>query len=267
MNKKYSRKSTCLKSQNLLVGTFSSKVYTMYFNLFFRSRMYRTLRAVSSMRGHLRPGVITCSLKLTTTQTDSKHLFISPACINSSLIGQQSRAFQTTFVPLKKFDPTLYDLVSVFDPDGHFVMDVEFLVLQKFCHKYNRFSYVEYSLEKDTEGDSKLKRYKIEVKQIKEKIQKKKTKKAEIKDEGDEADTSGGKHVKLIKFSKDSKGMREQPKLQKVIEILVNHGKVRIQFSKVSSLLFITSPSAGQTILNILIISIKYLNNNITVTF
>ncbi|XP_052795823.1 uncharacterized protein LOC128228517 [Mya arenaria] len=124
-----------------------------------------------------------------------------------------SRNFHTTPVPMKKMDPALYQKVSVFDVHGHFVTDVELLVIQHFCRKYNRFTFEEIPEEehlKMPEPHEKLKRYRIKEKE---------TKKSQTE-----------KHVKTVKFGK--KGVREDPKLNKVTECLVNHGAVNIEFLK-----------------------------------
>lgn len=136
--------------------------------------------------------------------------------------SQQQRCIHQTSIVLKKqkFDPHIYEKVNILDTQGHFVAECELLVLKEFCTKFNRFTYEQLTKEEAEHmaGKQHLNPG-LQVQQLKEKH--------------DVAD--GAKHRKTVKMNMKE---LEDFKVQKVIQELLSHGSVTLQYRSVCTVLF-----------------------------
>lgn len=129
------------------------------------------------------------------------------------------RGIHTSWPLLKKFKESDYERVRIFEPSGEYLCTAEMIVLEKFCHQFRRYSFQEMEDAKKTEGvteNADLRGFQIVDKKAGETGI---ADKSELKQ----------KKTKEIKFHKDASA---GPKLIKILEILVDHGKVNIYFDE-----------------------------------
>lgn len=167
----------------------------------------------------------------------SKHLFVTlPACCVSTRVDlstlathrenkllitnihytSSKRSFHASEKLWKKFKESDYETLQVLDPFGQFLYSAEMLVLKKFCQHYHRFTFqevdqVEMDHSTNATGMAGLRTFKL--------VDKRK------ENPGD----SQAKKSKIIKFHKD---MDVSIKRQKIMEELINQGKVTVTFDQ-----------------------------------
>lgn len=135
-----------------------------------------------------------------------------------------TRSFHSSGTLLKKFKGEHYERLRVFDPSGQFLCITEMLVLEKFCSHYRRYTFHEMERADKEEStkvndsanagdDGNLRMFQL--------IEKKKKELEQL--EGKE------KKIKTIRFYKDTTG---GDKLQKIKEILIDTGKVNVEFGR-----------------------------------
>lgn len=128
------------------------------------------------------------------------------------------KPFHSSSTLFKRRKESDYETLRILDPDGQFFCTAEMLILEKFCHKYRRYTFKEVtSAESDqsanaSEADS-LRKFQLVDKQ-------KDQPSTEAKD----------KKIKTIQFHKETS---PDEKLQKIFKILVDEGKVNVTFDKV----------------------------------
>lgn len=143
--------------------------------------------------------------------------------MNENMVCQNSRRnFHSTASLLKKhkFDASLYEKVYVVDISGNLITHCEFLVLKKFCTRFNRFSFelLESSDAREVATKHNLKEM-SPFYQLKEKCT------------VDGMDME--KYKKIVKMNLKASLVSFQ--MKKLLEELVNHGSVTLKFRNVSN--------------------------------
>lgn len=134
-------------------------------------------------------------------------------------LRNHTKQLHTSHRLCKKFNEELYETVSVYDSTGaNLIVETELLVLQKFCQKFHRF-YCEQMTSNTPKDNTKPKCY-----ILKEKEQKSSEPLKEKERKSDEP------NVKQVKFS--NKSHKDITKLNRIVENLVNHGVVSVQYGK-----------------------------------
>ncbi|XP_045204189.2 uncharacterized protein LOC123557055 [Mercenaria mercenaria] len=126
------------------------------------------------------------------------------------------RTFRSSIALLKRFKESDYETVRVIDPSGQFLCNAEMLVLEKFCHRFHRFTFQEFKPDnkdysENAVGDGSLRVFQLMDKRKEKSQENKQTK------------------TKVIKFHKNPAA---EEKMSKVWEILVDKGKVDITFDE-----------------------------------
>lgn len=135
-----------------------------------------------------------------------------------------TRSFHSSNTLLKKLKEEHYERLRVYDPSGQFLCIAEMLVLQKFCSHYRRYTFHEMERavkDESTKIDNSADAGEDRNLRMFQLIEKKKKELEQL--EGKE------KKTKTIRFYKDTTGGE---KLQKIKEILIDTGKVNVEFGK-----------------------------------
>lgn len=131
------------------------------------------------------------------------------------------RDFHFSVSMSRKFKESDYERLKIYDPNGEYICTAEMIVLSKFCHQFHRYTMKE--MEKDTsKTEASADEQNLRAFQIIDKKAGQTTEKEEMKK----------KKTKEIRFHKDASA---EPKLTKILEILVDLGKVNIEFEEKGS--------------------------------
>lgn len=195
-------------------------------------RCHRILH-LTGMQNNIRKrglqSVLSCNSKSQDTKSISHRADIMRSLLNHNVSELEysgiRRPFHSSVPLLKKFDTKDYETLRILDPAGMFLCNSELYVLKKFCQQYKRFTYDEVKPDGENTanldvGDGRLRVFKLSDKR-----------------EGKSTDSKDTK-TKIIKFHKEKSV--EGGKADKIIELLVDQGKVNIMFDERVNITYIS---------------------------